>query len=149
MNNKVTETKAGKAISAFVILNKKGKHIATVRAHYSDAGRVTVNVFDFKTTFQAGSASGYGYDKFTAALRGLTIDGHKMCDHCETDEKTKAILKSYLSGKIADATAKRRAERIGASFANFDGNSKKWQSLYYISGLDMLRAIGYTVIQAI
>lgn len=111
MTKQVRETAAGQSISASVILNKKGEHVATVQAHYSNAGRVTVDVWstsvglegmckrpdlwaklptdkDYKTgafdlwSLQQGSAGGYGYDKHAAALAGLIIDGHTIADHC-------------------------------------------------------------------
>lgn len=111
MTKQVRETAAGQSISASVILNKKGEHVATVQAHYSNAGRVTVDVWstsvglegmckrsdlwaklptdkDYKSgafdlwSLQQGSAGGYGYDKHAAALAGLIIDGHTIADHC-------------------------------------------------------------------
>ena len=111
MTKQVRETAAGQSISASVILNKKGEHVATVQAHYSNAGRVTVDVWstsvglegmckradlwaklptdkDYKAGafdlwhLQQGSAGGYGYDKHAAALAGLIIDGHTIADHC-------------------------------------------------------------------
>lgn len=82
----VADTKAGKSISAYVILNKKGDQVAIVRAHFSDGGTCTVNVFDNASDgIQHATASGYGYDKFGHALSGLSIDGHKMSDHCSRD----------------------------------------------------------------
>lgn len=77
----VNDTKAGKSVSAYVILNKKGVHVATVKAHFSDGGTCLVNVHDFNGEFQFATASGYGYDKFTSALSGMTIDGHEMSNH--------------------------------------------------------------------
>ena len=111
MSKQVRETAAGQSISASVILNKKGEHVATVQAHYSSAGRVSVDVWstsvgldgmckradlwaklpagkDYKSSafdlwsLQQGSAGGYGYDKHAAALAGLIIDGHTIADHC-------------------------------------------------------------------
>lgn len=49
MANQVRETSAGKSISAWVILNKKGVHVATVNAHYSNGGRVSVDVWNMGT----------------------------------------------------------------------------------------------------
>mgnify|MGYP006378631599 FL=1 len=111
MTKQVRETAAGQSISASVILNKKGEHVATVQAHYSNAGRVTVDVWSTSVglegickrpdlweklptdkhymagafdlwSLQQGSAGGYGYDKHAAALAGLIIDGHTIADHC-------------------------------------------------------------------
>lgn len=46
MATQVRETSAGQSISAFVVLNKKGEHVATVNSHYSNSGRVTVDVWN-------------------------------------------------------------------------------------------------------
>jgi hypothetical protein len=81
MNKYVRETSAAKSIKALVIMKGK-RHVATVQAHYGNS-RVLVNVWhNDGTPMQHGTAGGYGYDKFTAALSGLTIDGHTMSDHC-------------------------------------------------------------------
>lgn len=81
MTKYVSDTAAGKSLSAYVILNRKGEHVATVKAHHGNS-RCTANVHCHRDGFQHATASGYGYDKFTAALAGLTIDGHRMSDHC-------------------------------------------------------------------
>ena len=110
----VRETSAGKSISAFVILNKRGEQVATVQAHYANSGRVTVNVWqtsialdncckrpdlwsqlptgqDYKYAayelwgFQESHAGGSGYDCYTAALAGLIVDGHTLADHSERE----------------------------------------------------------------
>lgn len=86
MSKYVNETAAAKSLSAYVILNRKGEHVATVKAHFSNGGTCLVNVHDFNSKddgFQHAKAGGYGYDKFTAALRGMKIDGHAMSDHSE------------------------------------------------------------------
>jgi hypothetical protein len=85
----VHDTKAGKSISAYVVLNKKGEHVATIKAHFSDGGTCLVNVHDFNGEFQHATAGGYGYDKFTAALSGMTIDGHKMTNHASSEDAPK------------------------------------------------------------
>lgn len=81
-SNYVSDTNAGKSISAYIILNKRGEHVATVRATWSNSGTCLVNVHDNKDGFQHAKRRGYGYDKFTSALSGMTIDGHEMSDHC-------------------------------------------------------------------
>lgn len=153
----VRETKAGKSVSAWVVL-KRHRHIATIQAHYSDGGTVIVNVFNHgknrsaeKLPFQSGHAGGYGYDKFTAALAGLEIDGHKLTNHCQVNRKPKTGLYSR------EATAPR-----GFQFANF--THKKWNGdkeielpvdqcgyadCYREPGLKFLEAVGYQVISAI
>lgn len=78
----VRESTAAKSISAYVILDKRNRHVATVQVHHGNSC-VAVDVWhNDATPLQQGSASDYGYDKFAAALSGLTIDGHKMSDHC-------------------------------------------------------------------
>lgn len=172
---RVTDTKAGRSISAYIILNKRDQHVATVQAHFADSGNVSVNVFDMtgKRDTQYGSASGGGYDKFTAALAGLVIDGHTMADHCgtvpEVAEERARIMKSYVrqvkevlavsvDPDDADTRAalrcvldrhNKRVVRIGARFANYMREEYRYSSLYFEAGLDRLQALGYRVIQAI
>lgn len=82
MSNYVNDTAAAKSVRAIVILNKKGEHVATVRASWSKGGTCLLNVHDDKAGFQYARAGGYGYDKFTKCLSGMTIDGHALTDHC-------------------------------------------------------------------
>lgn len=162
MTKQVRETAAGKSISAYVILNKKGEHVATVQAHFSDSGVCTVDVWNQGSSrteyrLQQGRASGYGYDKFTAALSGLKIDGHDMSDHC-------GARKSPPKGRTTwprDAKPPK-----GYTFANFqtftyssdtgervpladDSPDYGYGSCYRIEGMNYLKALGYRVIQAI
>lgn len=151
----VSETSAAKSISVYVIL-KRHREIARVLAHFSNGGTCLVNVFNYgdknksaHLNAQSGRAGGYGYDKFTAALAGLEIDGHKLTNHCGGRKNPPP------SGVWPrDAVAPR-----GWSFANWhyrdsEGNelpkSKRgWSSCYRKSGLDYLKALGYTVIHAL
>lgn len=150
----VTDTAAAKSVSAYIILNKKGEHVATVRAHYSNSGICLVNVHDDKAGFQYARARGYGYDKFASALSGMTIDGHEMNDHCGTNDATKRMLNAYHVAMavelipVADQRVwEKKAAKIGARFANWrDG---RYESLYLEAGLDKLRLFGYRVISAI
>jgi hypothetical protein len=154
----VTDTAAGKSVSAYIVLNKQHKQVATVRAHFGNSGNCFVNIFDNTIGFQYGSASGYGYDKFTAALSGLVIDGIELHDHCGHDSKTHKLLKAYhratetkpfaYAGDEHKAWLK-KAEKLGASFANWDTKANRYMSLHIASGLDRLKMAGYTVIQAI
>lgn len=161
MSKQVRETAAGKSISAYVILNKKGAHVATVQAHFSDGGTVTVDVWNTGASrteygLTQGRATGYGYDKFTAALSGLIIDGHVMSDHC-------GVRKSPPKGRTTwprDAKAPR-----GYTFANFqtfiygengervalepDSPAYGYSSCFRLEGFKYLEAFGYRVIQAI
>lgn len=184
MAKQVRETTAGGAISAYVVLNKKGQHVATVNAHFGNGGRVSVDVWNigeavgrcYQTAAKLGklsrasidggqdsawslfglqqsSASGYGYDKFAAALAGLIIDGHTLANHCgqvpEAEKARAALLKRYAKAdNIGDGRAwDEKAKRIGARFANWrDG---RYQSLHFETGLRRLETLGYQVIQAI
>lgn len=206
MATQVRETSAGKSISAWVILNKKGVHVATVNAHYSNGGRVSVDVWNigaasvgnsfaiarangrigdadlakliskapdyYKTDesriewaawesmgLQQSAAGGYGYDKLAAALSGLVIDGHTMADHCgqvpEAEKARAALMRQYCKAMASGDNVKARrhwddkAARIGCSFANCSTEKARFDSLYFTSGLDRLRVLGYQVIQAI
>lgn len=173
----VSETNAGKSISAFIVLDKTGKQVAKIQVFYGST--VLVNVWAQQLdglwgNIQIGRAGGYGYDKFTAALSGMEIMGIKLNDHCGQDNKTKAILKNYIKAvKEGKPTEKYmlQAKKIGAHFANystyfkvdgkyienynFEGDKETtektmfYNSLYYSSGLDRLRDLGFTVLQAI
>lgn len=132
----VSDTSAGKAISAYVILNKRGEYVAKVTMHH--ASSCLVNVFQSGKAlerseaaamralgklpadglgFQFGRASGYGYDKATAALSGLYIDGHKLTDHCSRDGAPKPPKGRTLYPRDAKPKA-------GYSFANYSTRRK-------------------------
>lgn len=193
MTKQVRETAAGQSISATVVLNKKGEHVATVQARYSNAGRVTVDVWstsvglegmckrpdlwaklptdkDYKSgafdlwSLQQGSAGGYGYDKYAAALAGLIIDGHTIADHCgqvpEAEKARAALLRAYRRAVVGNAVKtpaaregwQQKAKRIGCHFANWQQDAdgcEGWASLHFDQGLNRLESLGYTVINAI
>lgn len=189
MTKQVRETAAGKSISAYVILNPKGEHVATVQAHFSDGGTVTVDAWSMGgdksaekiaramgyeidaegrlasgkhkgewpykvANLQQGRAGGGGYDKFTAALSGMVIDGHRMSNHCEGGKKPPKGRKAWPS----DAKPPK-----GYSFSNYRthgynaagervelaAEEQGYASCYRREGFEYLRALGYTVIQAI
>jgi hypothetical protein len=155
----VQDTAAGKSISAYIVL-KNGKEVATIRAQFSNGGTCLVNVFSMDgTPFQHGKASGYGYDKFTAAISGLTVDGITLSDHCGRDEKTEKLLKAYRKAceKIGEVqyggdfqkSWNKKAAKLGATFANWNRDNSGYSSLHIASGLDRLKMLGYQVIQAI
>lgn len=138
----VSDTAAAKSISAYVILNKKGELVAKVQAHFSDGGTCTVNVFDWHGKgFQRATASGYGYDKFAAALSGLEIDGVKIVDHGNSAKQ------EYK----CDKTGRPRGKKLppDVSGANYSSETKDFTSWYIEPGLRRLEKRGYTVIQAI
>lgn len=83
-------------VSAYVILNAQGHHVGTVRFHHprDGAGRLTCSAADWTipvpengndraswTRWQLGWANGYGYDKRTAAMVGMSIAGVKLKDN--------------------------------------------------------------------
>ena len=185
MPTQVRETAAGKSLSAYVILDKKGRHVADVHAHFSNGGTCTVDVWNHGDTatkrtaeamgyvfdaedriagnvvkgqknftgqyaykvagLQQGRAGGYGYDKFTAALAGLVIDGHKLTDHC-------GDRLAPPKGRLWRDTDRAKLARKGYSLANWraDGpNGAGWCDAYREPGLEVLRAFGYRVIKAI
>lgn len=154
----VRETTAGKSISAYVILNKKGEHVATVQSHYSNGGTCTVDVWSENgDPLQQGRAGGYGYDKFAAALAGLKIDGHTMADHCG-DVPEQSAAKARLFSAYRKALGKpgfdqkawnAKADKLGARFANYRSEDGGYSSLHFESGLDRLTMLGYRVISAI
>jgi hypothetical protein len=86
---------------------------------------------------QHGSAGGYGYDKKTAALSGLVIDGHQLSDHCGM--RKKAPRAGFWP---RDAKAPR-----GWRFANWDTEKGGYADCYRSEGLRYLQEIGYTVIE--
>ncbi len=118
------------------------------------AGRLTVYVVDAfgeTRTCERGQASGFGYDKVTAALRGLSVDGVKFTDHCGSDEKSNAWLAEYRAAHGADPELCKRIEGSaradGYNFANWTDSG--WSSCYRESGMDILRAMGYRIIKGI
>jgi hypothetical protein len=160
MTKYVRETKAGKSITAYVIM-KGRREVAKVLAHYSDAGVCLVNVwqdsdgvskcakangglYSGKTNelfqFQHATAGGGGYDKFSAALSGMWIDGHRMTDHCGTAKKPPNGCPVFPVGYKAPR---------GYQLANWDPGEAGWRSCYRLAGLDYLRDIGYTVVQVL
>lgn len=142
---RIYETNAGKSISAYVILNKKGQHVATVRAHFGNSVVMveTANTGLSKSyedgRLQQGRAGGSGYDKFAAALAGHTIDGHVISDHCGMTAKTPK----------AGGWPRDFKEPKGWHLANYNKETGLYRSLIKSAGLRYLQERGYQVIQAI
>lgn len=209
MATQVRETSAGKSVSAFIVMNKKGEHVATVNAHFANSGRVTVDVWNqgdkaaerclaaavksghitasrlanalaasevkrasWGTAdhmgyvaydifgLQQGSAGGGGYDKFAAAISGIWIDGVQMTNHCGSDATSQKLMRAYVKAAATRAPGETgrsdtqkvwdaKAAKIGASFANWSAERSAYMSLHISAGLDRLKGMGYTVIQAI
>lgn len=141
----VRETAAGQKISAWVVL-KEGKQVAQVQAHYGNVVQVDIWATP-EWKLQQGRAGGYGYDKLIAAMAGMTIDGVEIYNHSVSDKSITDILEQYKAGKLNEQDFRRELSTQGAQCANWSNG--QWQSVYYISGLDRLKEMGYTVIQAI
>lgn len=161
--------------SAYIVLNKKGGHVATVQLRYGSGGGVQCDVWSRKDGYlqltHQKKAGGYGYDKATAAMAGAIIEGFRIADHCgqveETGEKKRAALmraykKATAKGPIpreAEKAFRDKAEKIGCHFANYakqgfcdhfkDQDYYTWQSLHNESGLRRLEMLGFRVISAI
>lgn len=164
MSKYVSETAAAKRLKAYVVM-KGRRHVATVQAHYSDS-RCLVNVrqdddaaarsalknhsflnrhaMDYEDArrliFQRAAASGYGYDKFAAALAGMWIDGHRMSDHQEHGK---------IPPKGADVFPADYIPPKGYKLANWCPEKAGWKNCYRLGGLRYLEDIGYTVVRAI
>ena len=139
----VTDTKAGQAISAWVVLSPDNRLVARIQAHYSDGGTCTVNLWNWgsdesEPCYQEGKAGGYGYDKFTAAISHMIVDGHELTNHCAVSlDKPRGL--DYFPRDFTPPT--------GYHLANY--TDKGYADCYKESGLDYLRRLGYSVIQAI
>jgi hypothetical protein len=156
----IRDTKAAQAIDVYVIM-KGARHVATVQAYWS-ALTLLVNVWHPRGAceMQRGKASGYGYDKFTAALSGLVIDGHTMADHCGKRLKPPRG-KTYFPTSYKPP----RGYRL-TNYGLYDAQGKRWPAFnlgdtpegaltpgysdcFKESGLNYLTALGYTVIEGI
>lgn len=133
--------------SAWLIFRNDGVLIGKVQALYT-ASAVRVQVWDWSKPepVQNGKASGCGYDKFTAALAGCTVDGITLTDHCSKDSRTSAILEAYTREIIKAQKAgadkdqqykiekkwRNKAEKYGSHFANYTEHNAKnltsWQA---------------------
>lgn len=148
MSKQVRETVAGRAIQVWLIM-KNGKEIAYVHAHIGK-GAAIVDIFEHGRLTYQGRATGYGYDKLTAAMAGAVIDGNKIFNHCGQDDRVKKLEKQMLQITYGDykmELLKKKAEKIGASFCNFMQDKNTYISCYYDSGLERLKALGYNVIK--
>jgi hypothetical protein len=150
VKKQVRETSAGRSIEAFVVL-KKGREVAVVQVFHGQ-GTTRVDVFEKSLTYQ-GSAGGYGYDRFTAALDGAIIDGIKLYDHCRSDKACAAMLAQQPPRREGDQGAVnayfKRLAKKGMTVTNWSAEADRWTSCFFVSGLDRLTAMGYTVIRAI
>lgn len=93
-------------------------------------------------SYQAAQAGGGGYDKFTAALAGMYIDGAAMGNHCS---RRGAPRKPKGSSVYPDGFKPPAGYRL----ANYSSAAGGWSDCYRDSGLDYLEARGYVIIRAI
>lgn len=197
MTKDVRDTSAAQSMRAYVVLNRKGEHVAKVLAHYSGGGVCMVSVYQHGAALlrtvaalgygapdeepdgdgkvdvghgkrkyphdvagvQTSRAGGGGYDKFTAALSGMVIDGHKMTDHC-------GARMPPPKGRLWQDSDRDRLRRKGYTLANWSGarapggpveygrkdvpaDASGWVDAYRLEGLNYLSAIGYRVIQVL
>ena len=145
----VRDTSAAQQITAYIILrNDRAKtEVATVHVYFAKSGGVSVNIFNYGKRNPQGledpqysNAGGYGYDKETAALSGLKIDGYILTDHCGGRLRPPKGAKSWPHGSKC---------RKGYSFANYSSELSGWTDCYRQPGLKYLSEIGYRVIRAI
>ena len=130
---------------------KTGHAEIIVKFPKDGAGRLKVSLRDcFGETceFSTGYAGGWGYDKETAAISGLVVDGHTITDHCAQDATSEKLLNAYakvFGDALRCENVERAAKSQGYSFTNWE-SGKGWASCYKVSGLDYLRALGYRII---
>lgn len=132
----ITETKAGKSLTVHVIY-KGDKYIGKVLAHYSDSGACTVEAYDGNKLIHQRKACGFGYDKFTSALSGAIIEGHKITNHCE------------VRLPLPEAGYFPEGFQAPPGYHLSNREERGWKSCYKISGLDYLKNFGYTVIHVL
>ena len=151
MFRKMQENPAFARCASFTITHpKKPEGYAIINVAYpkDGAGRLTVYVVDrfgATSTFSSGTASGCGYDKLTAALEGLSVDGVKFTDSCATDATAARLLKRARAGTPTANLLKGKGRAY--DFANYDGVGPT--SCYRKPGMDVLRALGYRIIQGV
>jgi hypothetical protein len=145
MSKYVHDTAAAKKLSVYVVM-KGSTMVAQVRAHHGSS--VLVNVYNQgkdnpSEQFQSARAGGGGYDRFTAALSGMEIDGHKLTDNCGGRIKLPEG-QSLWPRDHQPAPGYYLANWSGDGFG--DGG---YQDCYRMPGLRYLEAIGYTVTQVL
>lgn len=135
-----------KNVSAYVVFRPNWEQVATIHVYFGNSNCVVTiyakgadNPDNYPKPAQVGSAGGYGYDKLTAALSGLTVDGIELTDHCgerlPLPEDKEVFPRDFEPPK-------------GYSLANYSSELGGWRDCYRLSGLKYLKAIGYHVIQA-
>lgn len=143
---------ATKRISAYVVLHPEKGWVATIRAHHGESMVYAECVAKGVDRVQIGRASGYGYDKLTAAIDEFIIDGYMLTDHC--------------AGRLplpegADVFPREFVPPPGYHMANFVSSARRadhglrpggpdgWLDCYKQSGLRYLEDLGYDVRQIV
>ncbi len=167
---RVEDTTAGKSISAYVIM-RKGKYIGKILAYFGGGGTCVVNVIqhgepakkslavalkadpklkveypDSGLTFQGRTTGGYGYDKFTAALSGVVIDGVALNDHCGV-RLPKPKGKTLFPRDFKAPKGYRLANFVSADRS--ESGEEGYSDCYRESGISLLTDLGYEVHQLI
>lgn len=84
-----TEMKHAQSVRAVALL-ERGEVVGKIIGHWSDnpAGSVvTVSLFIYGEGVQTARAGGYGYDKYAAALDGMTFRGERISCHGAMDAR--------------------------------------------------------------
>jgi hypothetical protein len=166
-------------VAVRVILDKRGRHVATVRWLYprDGAGSVRCEVYTpGEGITYRGRAGGYGYDKTTAALAGATIAGFRIANHCgaaepEHEARKARFMRRYIRAAVQGMTREEcakweaRARAMGCHLANWCRSSDmpsepgdnpgevrhgyRYTSLHTRPGLERLEAAGFKVIDAV
>lgn len=73
---------------AIIILDADKNYVGKIQVAYpkDGAGMLRAFLWDFGNDIQMGTARGYGRDKLSAALRGMTFRGIVLQDHPENWE---------------------------------------------------------------
>ncbi len=139
---RIDETVAGRSIRVVVVT--KGSKIVGKIFGYFGKGKVTVNVWNWENNesgYYEGSASGYGYDRFTAALKnsGATFGGVPFYNHGDSisDRDLETIRRAQLGETATFEAVRKRMRKKCISVGRTD--------CYVLAGLDGLEARGYGV----
>ena len=76
-----------KTLKAYIILHPNKEIAGYVHLRRGSSGAVQADVYEIKDhsrkLVHQRKATGYGYDKETAALSGAVLHGIRLYDHCE------------------------------------------------------------------
>lgn len=150
----VLDSPAWKRCRAFLVDHADGREVGRVYVAFpaDGAGRVSVEVWDYAKSYPNArtvrTASGYGYDKVTAALSGQSIDGITLADHCHQDDETRKLLAEMPTGfdECTEFDGRIRREH-GCTVSNWSQELNRYTSVYRLPGLEQLNAMGYRVRQ--